>query len=138
MKRRKFIKTASVSNLGMLAMPHILTGKGWKGANDRVNVAVIGIHGMGQSHIQSYQNLENVEVRALCDIDKNLFPGVVKKHFTDKGLREPKLYQDLRKLYEDKEIDAVSVVIPNHWHASGLYLGHSGRQTCYRRKTLLS
>ena len=117
MKRRKFIKTASLGNIGMLAIPHILTGKNWKGANDRVNVAVIGIHGMGQSHIQSYQNLENVEVRALCDIDKNLFPGVVKKHFTDKGLREPKLYQDLRKLYEDKEIDAVSVVIPNHWHA---------------------
>ncbi len=117
MKRRKFIKTTSLGNAGILAFPSILSNHHWKGANDRVNVAVIGIHGMGQSHIQSYQNLENVEVRALCDVDKNLFPSVVKKYFTDKNLRAPKLYQDLRKLYEDQEIDAVSVVIPNHWHA---------------------
>jgi predicted dehydrogenase len=117
MKRRKFVKTTALGNAGILAAPTILTGNHWKGANDRVNVAVIGIHGMGQSHIQSYQKLEGVEVRALCDVDKNLFPAVVKKHFTDNSLREPKLYQDLRKLYEDKEIDAVSVVIPNHWHA---------------------
>ena len=117
MKRRKFIKTSSIGNLGLLTYPYILTGKNWKGANDRVNVAVIGLHGMGQSHIGSYKKIKNVEVRALCDVDKNLFPGTVKKQFTDLGLREPKLYQDLRKLYEDKEIDAVSVVIPNHWHA---------------------
>lgn len=117
MKRRHFIKTASLGNLGVLAVPSILPGSAWKGANDRVNVAVIGIHGMGQSHIQSYQNLNNVEVRALCDVDTNLFPPNVRKYFTDKGLRKPKEYQDLRKLYEDKEIDAVSVVTPNHWHA---------------------
>ncbi|MGV8135793.1 MAG: Gfo/Idh/MocA family protein [Mangrovibacterium sp.] len=117
MKRRNFIKATALGNLGMMAAPAILTGNGWKGANDRVNVAVIGIRGMGQNHLQAYQQLENVEVRALCDIDKNLFPERVKKHFTDKGLREPKLYQDLRKLYEDKDIDAVSVVTPNHWHA---------------------
>jgi len=49
-------------------------------------------------------------------VDANLFGPVVKKHFTDKGLKAPKTYTDLRKLYEDKEIDAVSVVTPNHWH----------------------
>ncbi|MDD4191303.1 MAG: Gfo/Idh/MocA family oxidoreductase [Mangrovibacterium sp.] len=117
MERRNFIKTTAVGNLGIMAAPTILAGSGWKGANDRINIAVIGIRGMGQSHIQAYQKLENVEVRALCDVDKNLFPSRVKKHFTDKGLREPKLYQDLRKLYEDKDIDAVAVVTPNHWHA---------------------
>jgi predicted dehydrogenase len=114
MERRTFIKTAAMGNLGIITAPTILSGNGWKGANDRVNVAVIGIRGMGQNHIQAYQQLKNVEVRALCDIDKNLFPERVKKYFTDKGLREPKLYQDLRKLYEDRDIDAVSVVTPNH------------------------
>jgi predicted dehydrogenase len=89
----------------------------WAGANDRVAVAVMGIRGMGQSHIQSYQALENVEVIALCDVDENLFPDRVKRHFTDKGRRKPKLYPDIRTLLEDKDIDAVSVVTPNHWHA---------------------
>lgn len=92
------------------------TNRAWAGANDRVRVAVIGIHGMGQSHIQAYGKLPNVEVAALCDVDESQFAPVITKHFTDKGLKAPKTYTDLRKLYEDKEIDAVSVVTPNHWH----------------------
>jgi len=92
------------------------TNRAWAGANDRVRVAVIGIHGMGQSHIQAYGKLPNVEVAALCDVDESQFVPVIAKHFTDKGLKAPKTYTDLRKLYEDKEIDAVSVVTPNHWH----------------------
>ena len=65
------------------------------GANDRVNVAVIGIHGMGQSHINHYQKLKNVRVAALCDVDENLFAKRLKKHFTDTGLLAPK--NSLRK-----------------------------------------
>ena len=93
------------------------TSRAWAGANDRVRVAVIGVHGQGQSHIAEYNALPNVEVAALCDVDESQFAPVIKKHFADKGLKPPKTYTDLRKLYEDKEIDAVSVVTPNHWHA---------------------
>ncbi len=116
MKRRTFVKEAAAASLALGTAPLILSGQGWKGANDTVRVAVIGIHGMGQNHIKSYQKLKNVEVTALCDVDSNLFDEVVKKWFTDKGLKKPKLYTDLRKLYEDKDIDAVSIVTPNHWH----------------------
>src|SRR5690606_416070 len=117
MNRKKFIKTVALGNLGVIMAPTILTGNGWKGANDRVNVAVIGINGFGSTHINRFHSMNNVEVKAICDVDTNLFKGKVKSLFTDKNLREPKLYQDLRKLYEDKDIDAVSIVIPNHWHA---------------------
>jgi predicted dehydrogenase len=117
MERRRFIQSATTAGLAFGAAPTILANSNWKGANDRVNVAVIGIRGMGKSHIESYQALDNVEVAALCDIDENLFAERVKGFFTDKGLRKPRIYQDLRKLYEDKDIDAVSVVTPNHWHA---------------------
>ena len=92
------------------------TSRAWAGANDRVRVAVVGIHGMGQTHIDAYSKLPNVEVAAICDVDANQFAPVIKKRFADKGLKAPKTYTDLRKLYEDKEIDAVSVVTPNHWH----------------------
>ena len=128
MKRRKFIEMSAKSGVALGAMPTIFPNSGWKGANDRVNVAVIGIRGMGQSHIQGYQHLENVEVTALCDVDENLFAERVKKHFTDKNLREPKLYNDMRKLFEDKSIDAVSVVTPNHWHAlAGIWAIQAGK-----------
>ena len=93
------------------------TSTAWAGANERVRVAVIGIRGMGQSHMKSYQALPNVEVAALCDVDENLFAERVENHFVKKGLRKPKLYTDIRKLLEDKSIDAVSIVTPNHWHA---------------------
>jgi predicted dehydrogenase len=128
MERRKFIEVSAKSSLSIGSMPFIFPKSNWKGANDRVNVAVIGIRGMGQSHIQEYQKLNNVEVAALCDVDENLFAERVKKHFSDKGLREPKLYTDMRKLFEDKSIDAVSVVTPNHWHAlAGIWAIQAGK-----------
>jgi predicted dehydrogenase len=113
MKRRTFVKTSAAATAAPLLWG---TSKSWAGANDRVNVAVIGIRGMGQNHIQSYQALENVNVVALCDVDERLYPERVQKHFVDKGLAKPKLYYDIRTLLEDKDVDAVSIVTPNHWH----------------------
>jgi len=116
MNRRKFGKTVITGTAGLAVAPMLLN-PGWKGANDRVNVAVIGIRGQGLSHISGYSNLKNANVVALCDVDSNLFEERIKKYFVDKGLPKPKTYTDLRKLYEDKDIDAVSIVTPNHWHA---------------------
>jgi len=117
MNRRDFSKTAVAGSLGLGIGTNIFPDSKWKGANDRVNIAVIGIKGQGQAHISGYGNLKNARVTALCDVDSNLFSEVVGKHFTDKGLPKPKIFTDLRKLYEDKDIDAVSIATPNHWHA---------------------
>jgi predicted dehydrogenase len=118
MNRRKFIKASSLATAAVGSGP-LLWGNShkWKGANDRINVAVIGIRGQGQGHILEYSKLKNVEVTAICDVDENLFAPRIKKLFTDRNLREPKTYQDLRKVFENKDIDAVSIVTPNHWHA---------------------
>ncbi len=117
MRRRKFIKIGALGSALVSNAPLIITGSTWKNANDRINVAVIGIRGQGLSHISEYQALKDVEVVALCDVDENLFPERVKSRYKDRNLREPLLYTDLRKLLENKDIDAVSVVTPNHWHA---------------------
>ena len=116
MKRRKFLAVSTKGTLTAAAAPVIFTNSNWRGANDRVNVAVIGIKGQGMSHVRSFQALDNVNVAALCDVDENLFAERIKKQFSDKDLKEPKVYTDLRKLYEDKDIDAVTIVTPNHWH----------------------
>ncbi len=117
MKRRKFIKTTAASGLAVTTAPTILTNSRWKGANDRINVAQIGIRGMGENHIKEYLKLNNVEVVALCDVDGNLFAERIKNHFTDEGLKAPQTYMDMRKMFENKDIDAVSITTPNHWHA---------------------
>ncbi|MEX2568218.1 MAG: Gfo/Idh/MocA family oxidoreductase [Cyclobacteriaceae bacterium] len=119
-KRRSFIKKSAFGAAGITIGGLNLNAKSYSaviGANNRVNVAVIGIRGMGQNHIASYSKIKDTKVAALCDVDSNLFDERVKKHFTDKGLEKPKLYSDMRILYEDKDIDAVSVVTPNHWHS---------------------
>jgi predicted dehydrogenase len=125
--RRQFVKTtttaAAISGLSLWG-----TKQSWAGANDRVNVAVVGIraHGFG-SHIKSYAKLENVRVAALCDVDSNLYPERV-KWLVDSGYNKPKTYQDIRKLLENKDIDAISVATPNHWHTlAGVWALQAGK-----------
>jgi len=113
--RRAFMKVSAKS--AALGAALWGTNTTWAGANERIRVAVIGIRGMGQNHIKSYQALPNVQVAALCDVDENLFPDRLQNLFINKNKPKPKLYTDIRKLLEDKDIDAVSIVTPNHWHA---------------------
>jgi len=114
--RRYFLKTsamaAAASSLSYASSPN--------GANSRVRVAVVGVHGRGQDHIQGYSKLSsiNVEVAALCDIDENVLNGRLDQFEKSKGKR-PIGYTDVRKLLEDKSIDVVSFATPNHWHALG-------------------
>jgi len=112
--RRAFIKKAAT---GVAAGVTFLPNKAsWAGANERVRVAVMGINGMGKSHISSYMKLKNVEVAALCDVDERLFGSRIKTYFKDQGKTNPKVYTDIRHLLEDKSIDALSITAPNHWH----------------------
>ncbi len=71
-KRRDFIKNGMIGSVGIAIGGVGFSAKSYAsiiGANDRVSVAVIGIHGMGQSHIQAYSKLKGVRVTALCDVD---------------------------------------------------------------------
>jgi len=110
--RRDFVKTAAAAT--------VLIGTSrtaWAGANDRVRVAVLGLNGRGKSHLNGYGRLENVEVATLCDPDSRLFAPTIKTFFTDKGTPAPKVEQDIRRVLEDKSIDAISLATPNHWHS---------------------
>lgn len=81
------------------------------GANDTVNVAVVGIHGRGSSHISELGRLDKVRVAALCDVDLKVLDGRAEK------MEGVKKFQDVRRLLEDKNIDAVTVATTNHWHS---------------------
>src|SRR5882757_9678306 len=86
------------------------------GANDRVRVAICGIHARGNDHLENYARLQNVQIAALCDVDESVLAKRVAQ--MDKmGLPKPVTYTDVRKLLEDKSIDAVSIATPNHWHS---------------------
>lgn len=114
--RRSFIKgTTSAVAAAAMTSPLFISQNVF-GANDRIRVAVLGVHGRGKSHIGGFMNLDNVEVTTLCDPDMNVLEERA-KDFEKKYNKKVKLEQDLRKVYDDKNIDVVTIATPNHWHA---------------------
>src|SRR5438093_351222 len=105
--RRTFV----LSTAGALA-----SGLPVLGANDRVNVAVIGVRGRGREHMEQFAKNPGSCVAALCDVDTREHERALEALLKWQAPR-PKLYQDLRKLLEDKDVDAVSIATCNHWHA---------------------
>ncbi len=112
--RRNFIKK-SAGAAALLSMPSIVPASAF-GANGKVSLAVIGVNGRGKSHIQGFMNLPDAEVTCLCDCDLNVLEPRAKE-FETKYSKKVKQQQNLRKVFEDKSIDAVSIAMPNHWHS---------------------
>ena len=86
------------------------------GANDRINLAVIGVGGRGTSHLGMIAKQPNANIAAVCDVNQAQTERASARVEKLQG-HKPKEYADMRKLFEDKDIDAVTVATPNHWHA---------------------
>lgn len=108
MNRRYFLGSAVSAGIALrssaLASP-----------NDTVRVACVGVRGRGRDHIHAYSKLQNVEIAAMCDIDESVLNSRLDAYEKAKGKR-PAAYTDVRKLLEDKSIDAISIATPNHSH----------------------
>jgi predicted dehydrogenase len=113
-KRREFLKTTGKA--ATVAAASLALGGKILGANDKVRVAICGTRGRGVDHIHGFAKVPNAQIVALCDVDEN----ILNQRLADVeklGIPKPKSYTDLRKLLEDKDIDAVSIATPNHWHS---------------------
>src|SRR5262245_52273436 len=126
MNRRDFVKSSAgaAAVTGTLGF-NIKTHAG--SPNDTVRVAVVGFNGQGRAHIREYAQMPNVEIAALCDIDASVMSkGSQEVERLTK--KKPKEYVDLRKLLEDKSIDAVSIATHNHWHSlMGIWACQAGK-----------
>jgi predicted dehydrogenase len=83
--------------------------------NDTVRMGCVGVRGRGRDHIRAYNQMPNVEIAAVCDIDESILNARVDEIEKAKGKR-PAAFTDLRKLLDDKSIDAISIATPNHHH----------------------
>ncbi len=83
--------------------------------NDTVRVACVGIGGRGRDHLGGYSKLDKVQVAAICDVDDSHIANGLKQ-LERLNQPKPETYKDIRKLLENKDIDAVSISTPNHWH----------------------
>ncbi len=85
-------------------------------ANDRLRIAVIGANGRGRDHIRGIMNQPDAEVVCLCDPDQQILDRRVAEFEKAYG-KKVHTETDLRKVYDNKDIDAVTIATPNHWHS---------------------
>ena len=121
-ERRDFIKQSLKGAAGVAIGGMGFSAKSYVsiiGSNERINMAVIGIRGQGTAHINSYcalKNSKNVWLTTLCDTDEQFFAERAKTVQEKTGIK-PVTEWDMHKVFDNKDIHAVSMAIPNHWHA---------------------
>jgi FlaA1/EpsC-like NDP-sugar epimerase len=112
LNRRNFLKNAGAATLA--AGPFLKSTSRAASPNDTINIAVIGIRSRGVAHYKQFAKIPNVNIVTLCDVDERLFA----KALTDLGSeKKVKTETDLRRVLNDKSVDAVSIATPDHWHA---------------------
>lgn len=116
--RRRFIRNSSLGSIGLavgtLSMPALSHAR-TQGANDRINCAVIGVRSRGKAHVLAIHNDPNAQVLYSCDVDE----VILEEHsaWCEKNIGYvPKVEKDFRKVLQDKDVDAVFIATPEHWH----------------------
>ncbi len=111
--RRKFIGQSTTALAGLTILPTTTFGR--FAAADTINLGVIGANGMGWADIRSSLRNDNVNCIAICDVDANVVERR-KNDYVKLGDNKVTGYGDYRKLLENKDIDAVVIGTPDHWH----------------------
>ena len=86
------------------------------GANDRINVGLIGLGGRGNDHLRSYGKIEEARIAALCDVNQAARERA-QATLARKNLEKVKEFEDMRQMFAEPKVEAVSIATPNHWHA---------------------
>jgi predicted dehydrogenase len=125
MNRRTFLRDSALmaAALGASGVPEYSSGAEKDAApvrqggnGEKTRIAVIGVRGQGLNHVRGYAGRPNAQIVAICDVDEAVI-GPAMQHIEKVQGKAPRYVQDLRKVFDDKGIDAVSIATPNHWHA---------------------
>lgn len=137
MKRRTFIsKTAlGATGLGLTAGLPASTFTRGLAPSDRINVALIGCRSMGFGVLNHAMTFEDVNCVALCDVDEQYLNQRSQELATNYNSK-PKLYKDFRKLLENKDIDAVIIGTPDHWHCLMMVIAAQAGKDVYVEKPM--
>ena len=132
--RREFLDTLAV---GAAAMAVGSTAKSYGqilGSNDRLNFAVIGLHGRASAHLSALNaNKDAARITHICDVDGNVL-----KDFSAFAVHElgyaPAAVKDFRHILEQKDVDAITIATPDHWHAPMAIAGVQAGKHVYVEK----
>ncbi|MGM0622202.1 MAG: Gfo/Idh/MocA family protein, partial [Bacteroidota bacterium] len=112
--RRTFIRNSALATAALGTFPTIL--RAGISANEKLVVGLVGCLGMGFNNLKTFLAESNVECGALCDVDRNVLEERAAEVEKIQG-KKPVLYDDYRKLLDNKDIDVVINATPDHWHA---------------------
>ena len=131
--RRRFIRNSSLGSMGLaLGMPAFSYAR-IPGANDRINCAVIGVRSRGKAHVLAIHNDPNARVLYSCDVDDLILEEHSAWCAENIGYA-PKVENDFRKVLQDKEVDAVFIATPEHWHTPMAILAMEAGKHVYVEK----
>jgi predicted dehydrogenase len=121
--RRYFLPTIAAA-----AVPRIA-----RSANERINVAIIGVRGRGRALAAGFAKLTDANVEYLVDVDDRVIPAATDA-VVKSGGKPPKPLRDMRRVFDDKSIDAVVIATPDHWHAPAAILACDAGKDVYLEK----
>jgi predicted dehydrogenase len=132
--RREFLDALAVSAAGLALRTTAKSYSQILGSNERVNFAVIGLNGRGYAHLASLKtNRSTARISHVCDVD-----GEILKKFSERTKQEmgeaPVAEKDFRKILEQKEIDAITIATPDHWHTAMAIAGLQAGKHVYVEK----
>jgi predicted dehydrogenase len=132
--RREFLDTIATGAAGMAIASTAKSYGQIMGANDRLNFAIIGLHGRASAHLSSLNaNKSAARIAYVCDVDTDTM-----KKFADETRKEtgdqPATDQDFRNILQKKEIDAITIATPDHWHTPMAILGLKAGKHVYVEK----
>src|SRR5229473_2464061 len=132
--RREFLDALAVSAAGLAVGTTAKSYGQVLGANDRLNFAVIGLNGRGYAHLAGLKaNKKAARISHICDVDSNIL-----RKFADSAQKEmgeaPAAEQDFRKILEQKDVDAITIATPDHWHAPMAIAGLQAGKHVYVEK----
>lgn len=131
--RREFLWKGTMGALGLTILPslHLKAAP-----SDRLRIAHIGLGGMGNQHLKWFAALPEVEIVALCDVDKNHLNSTLEALKILHPDTKADVYEDFRHVLDRKDIDAVTIATPDHWHAQIATLAFRAGKDVYGEKPL--
>ena len=132
--RREFLDTLAVGAAGLAIGSTAKSYGQILGSNDRLNFAVIGLHGRAYAHLSALKaNKDTARIAYVCDVDSN----ILKKFAEDVQLElgyAPAVDKDFRNILQQKDVDAITIATPDHWHAPMAIAGVQAGKHVYVEK----
>jgi predicted dehydrogenase len=132
--RRNFIRNTTLAALGMSILPNTFAKK--VAPSDKLRVAHIGLGGMGNSHMNWFAALPEVDVVALADVDSLHLSETLASLQKKQPDTKAKTYADFRHILDRNDIDAITCATPDHWHAQVAILAMQAGKDVYGEKPL--